>query len=111
MEIKNAFTSPWVSIYVKGFTDIPATSVIKKSLNPIWDETFSLIVIDSELTSVDIIFRIMDRDMFSDDFMGQSVVYLTKRDFPAFNVFKTYGLNLTGVDRGVLHVSIGIFRE
>lgn len=47
--------------------------------------------------------------MKKDDFMGQAVVYISKDDFPSMNTYKKFKLTLTGIDRGILHVVVGIF--
>ncbi|KAF0984766.1 hypothetical protein FDP41_000665 [Naegleria fowleri] len=107
----NGLSDPFVRIYVKGFSEVPQTTVIKKSLNASWNQEFAFCVTDPELSSIDIVFKMMDKDTFSDDdFMGQASVFLTKQDFPAMNTFKNFTLSLMGVDHGSLSVSVGVYR-
>ena len=60
----NGLADPFVLIYVKGFQQEISTSLIKKTLNPVWNEQFDFKITDSELSAIDIVFKVGLRSNF-----------------------------------------------
>ncbi|XP_034041068.1 multiple C2 and transmembrane domain-containing protein 2 isoform X2 [Thalassophryne amazonica] len=70
-------SDPYVKFKLEGKT-LYKSKVIYKSLNPIWNETFSLPVKD---LSQRLYIKVYDRDLTTDDFMGSASVLLSNLEF------------------------------
>jgi len=54
---RSGFSDPYVIVYVKEFSEI-STSFIKKTLNPVWNEEFDFKITSSELSAIDVVFKV-----------------------------------------------------
>ena len=68
----NGFSDPYV--VVSTGTQEGKTPVIKKELNPSWNSEFSFFCLQE---GAELLFRVWDKDLISDDFLGQVIVPIT----------------------------------
>ncbi|KAF0980263.1 hypothetical protein FDP41_013477 [Naegleria fowleri] len=72
----NGFSDPYVKIILNKYLE-KKTKIIKKTLNPIWDDTFVFYYIMNEKGPVTIGFEVYDYDRFSrNDFLGKATLIL-----------------------------------
>jgi Ca2+-dependent lipid-binding protein len=71
--------------------------VVEKSLNPLWNETINIIA--DGITEKKLICKVMDKDILTDDFLGEAVV-----DFSSLNNMeeKLFKVDLSQVKSGTI---------
>ena len=101
----NGFSDPYMKFYIDGYKDhLYETPIIKKSLNPVWNNVGKIVVSDRANNILNI--KIMDWDAASsDDILGRVNVKLS--DLP---VGKAVDMDLPvrrddGGDGGIIHVT------
>ncbi|KAL9647314.1 hypothetical protein ABK040_011681 [Willaertia magna] len=85
------------------------TSVIKKTLNPIWNETFIYYIYEKH-EKYEFFLEVMDKDLIFDDFLGSAVVNVVDIVTEANKEF-TVDLPLEKVKSGTLQISLFVERK
>jgi len=91
----NGLSDPYVSFRLGDVT--VKSRVVEKSLNPLWNETIN--IIGDRIAEKKLICKVMDKDILTDDFLGEAVV-----DFSSLNNMeeKLFKVDLTQVKSGTI---------
>jgi len=97
-------SDPYVTVRIQGVDGKHKTHVIKKTLNPVWNEEFELKLRDSIET---LEFHVWDHDLFGrNDPLGTALISLNNYNLlgPPIDIW----LALQGVPSGQIHVSMNV---
>lgn len=104
----NGKSDPWVK--VKFGDKVKKTQVIKKTLEPEWNEDFSFPIDEGDdFLKTPLHLTMLDKDLISSDFMGQCVIDLEEKleDQSGFNGWiSLWDKNMSKREHGSLHVKI-----
>ncbi|KAG2391946.1 hypothetical protein C9374_013431 [Naegleria lovaniensis] len=104
----NGFSDPYVIISTSS-QQHQRTEIIKKTLNPVYDERFSFLV-DKDIPEMEINFKVMDWDrLTADDFLGSAKISINDSKYPVGHVH-TEELTLEKTKSGTLTITIHIVR-
>eukprot|EP00756_Hemistasia_phaeocysticola_P012854 Hpha_TRINITY_DN15232_c2_g12::TRINITY_DN15232_c2_g12_i1::g.66564::m.66564 len=95
-------SDPYVIVSVPGTKSKVRTAVIKKTVNPVWNQTFQLDVPSSKVQGGSLAFHVWDKDMMSDDAIGNY-------SMPLSAAFQGHDglVTLQDVPKGQLDIKVG----
>jgi len=106
----NGLSDPYCKISVTNLSKKYKTHKIKKTLNPVWNESFQFDV--KGLNDHDIHFRVMDWDKIGkDDPEGDVILSLSSLDFIGKEEATDMWLNLQNTESGSIHFTILVIEK